>query len=289
MTSGLVIIGPGKVGLALGYALMQAEAVDRLTVYGRRPEPPAHPLFTQGMAEYVFGIRPPEPGVQAVFLAVPDDAVSEMAHTLAAQGDPPPECAAFHLSGALSTEVLAPLHARGYAIGSFHPLQSIAHPVTGAERLPGSSVAVTGAPGASAVARRLASSMGCPVINVPEQWRPVYHAAAVTASNYLSPLLDAACRMLEKAGVSYEEALPALLPLVEGTLANIRELGLEASVTGPIARGDVETIDLHLRALDDEDRRLYVTFGRELTRLVGPRLPEDARRALLERFDEEGS
>jgi len=73
-------------------------------------------------------------------------------------------------------------------------------------------------------------------------------------------------------------------------LANIRELGLEASVTGPIARGDVETIDLHLRALDDEDRRLYVTFGRELARLVGPGLPEDARRALLERFDdEEGS
>lgn len=289
MTSGLMIIGPGKVGLALGYALMQAEAVDRLTVYGRRPEPPAHPLFTQGIAEYVFGIQAPELGVRAVFLAVPDDAVSEIAHALAAQGEPPPECAAFHLSGALSTEVLAPLHARGYSIGSFHPLQSIAHPVTGAERLPGSSVAVTGAPGASVVARQLASSMGCPVINVPEQWRPVYHAAAVTASNYLSPLLDAACRMLEKAGVSYEEALPALVPLVEGTLANIKELGLEASVTGPIARGDVETIDLHLRALDDEDRRLYVTFGRELTRLVGPGLPEDARRALLERFDEEGS
>lgn len=289
MSSGLLIVGPGKMGLALGYALMQAEAVDRLTVFGRRPEPPAHPLFTQGTAEYVFGIRSPEPGEHAVFLAVPDGAVSEMAHTLAAQGDAPVECAAFHLSGALSTEVLAPLHARGYAIGSFHPLQAIAHPVTGAERLPGSSVAVTGAPGASAVARRLASSMGCRVINVPEQWRPLYHAAAVTASNYLPSLLDAACRMLEKAGVSHEDALPALVPLVEGTLANIKELGLAAAVTGPVARGDVETIDLHLRALDEEDRRLYATFSRELVRLIGSDLPEDARRALMERFEEEGS
>jgi predicted short-subunit dehydrogenase-like oxidoreductase (DUF2520 family) len=284
-----MIVGPGKVGLALGYALAQAEAVDRITVCGRRPEPPAHPLFTQGMADYVYGIRGPTPGVEAVFLAVPDDAVAEMAQVLAAQAPPPPECAAFHLSGALSTEVLAPLHASGYAIGSFHPLQAIAHPVTGAERLPGSSVAVTGAPGAVSVARRLASSLGCPVINVPEQWRPLYHAAAVTASNYLPPLLDAACRMLERAGVAHEDSLPALLPLVEGVLANIRELGLEGAVTGPVARGDVETIDLHLRALDGDDRRLYATFGRELTRLVAHNLPEDARRALTERFEEEGS
>ena len=283
----VMIIGPGKVGLALGYALMQAEAVDHLTVFGRRPEPPAHPLFTQGIAEYVFGLHAPPAGVEAVFLAVSDDVVSEMAHTLAALGEPPEDCAAFHLSGALSTEVLAPLHARGYAIGSFHPLQAIAHPVTGAERLPGSSVAVTGAPAAAAIARRLAASLGCPVINVPEQWRPLYHAAAVTAANYLPPLLDAACRMLERAGLSHDEALPALLALVEGSLANIRELGLDAAVTGPVARGDVETIDLHLRALDGDDRRLYATFGRELTRLVGSDLPEDARRALMDRFEEE--
>jgi predicted short-subunit dehydrogenase-like oxidoreductase (DUF2520 family) len=234
-------------------------------------------------------MRAPEHDTAAVFLAVPDDVVSEMAHTLAAQGAPRAECAAFHLSGALATEILAPLHARGYAIGSFHPLQAVAHPVTGAERLPGSSVAVTGAPAAAAVARRLAASMGCPVINVPEQWRPLYHAAAVTAANYLPPLIDAACRMLERAGVSHDDALPALVPLVEGVLANIVELGVEGAVTGPVARGDVETVDLHLRVLDGDDRRLYATFGRELTRLIGSELPEDARRALLERFEEEGN
>lgn len=287
MMYSVMIIGPGKAGLALGYALLQAEAVDRLTVCGRRPEPPAHPLFTQGLAEYVFGLQVPEPGARAVFLAVPDQAVSEMAHTLAAQGDPPQECAAFHMAGALSTEVLAPLHARGYAIGSFHPLQAIAHAVTGAERLPGSSVAVTGAPAAVAVARHLASSMGCPVINVPERWRPLYHAAAVTAANYLPTLLDAACRMLERAGLSHDEALPALMTLVEGSLANIRELGLDAAVTGPVARGDLETIDLHLRALDGDDRRLYATFGRELTRLVAADLPEGVRSALMQRFEAE--
>ncbi len=283
----VTIVGPGRVGLALGYALTQAGAVDELTVCGRRPDPPTHPLFTQGAARYVFGLEAPKPGMEAIFLAVPDAVLPEMAHALAGQGPAPEECAAFHLSGALPTDVLSPLHARGYAVGSFHPLQAIAHPVTGAERLRGAYVAVSGSPVAVAVARRLAAELGSPILTVPETWRAQYHAAAVMASNYLPPLLDAACRILERAGIPHEEALPAILPLIRGTLANIEELGLAASVTGPLARGDTETVELHLRALDEGDRRLYALLGKELTRLAGPELNDDARKALLERFEEE--
>jgi predicted short-subunit dehydrogenase-like oxidoreductase (DUF2520 family) len=282
-----VVVGPGRAGLALGYALVQTGAVDALTVCGRRPEPPAHPLFTQGMARYVFGLQPPEPDTVAVFLAVPDAAVPEMAHTLAGQGPPPEECTAFHLSGVLSTDVLSPLHSRGYAIGSFHPLQAIAHSVTGAERISGAYVAVMGEPRAVAVARRLAAAMGSRVLTVPEAWRAQYHAAAVMASNFLPPLLDAACRILERAGVGHEEALPALLSLVRGTLSNIEELGLEAAVTGPVSRGDRETVELHLRALEGGDRRLYAVLGRELVRLAAAGLDPDVRQGMLDRFEEE--
>lgn len=283
----VVIVGPGRAGMALGYALLQAEAVDALTVCGRRPEPPSHPLFTQDLAAYVFGLRRPAPGTAAVLLAVPDAVVPDMAHALAGLGPAPEGCAAFHLSGALSTEVLAPLHARGYAVGSFHPLQAIAHPVTGAQRLPGSWIAVTGAPVAVAVARRLAASLGCPVLSVPEARRPLYHAAAVLVSNSLPPLLGAACRLLEQAGVGREDALAALLPLVRGTVENVAENGVEGAVTGPISRGDLETVDLHLRALDAEDRRLYAVLALELLRLGAEGLPEPARRALSERLNRE--
>ena len=113
------------------------------------------------------------------------------------------------------------------------------------------------------------------------------HAAAVMASNFLPPLLDAASRLLERAGVPYEDALPALLPLVRGTLENIAERGVEGAVTGPVPRGDVETVGLHLRALEDTDRRLYAILGVELLRLTAPGLGEDARRELLERFNRE--
>jgi predicted short-subunit dehydrogenase-like oxidoreductase (DUF2520 family) len=191
------------------------------------------------------------------------------------------------VSGALSTEVLAPLHAQGYAIGSFHPLQAIANPVTGAERIPGSWLAVTGAPEALAVARRLAAALESPVLTVPEARRPLYHAAAATAANFLPPLLDMAARMLERAGVPHEASLAALLPLVRGALANIEEGGLEAAVTGPVPRGDVETVGMHLRAVDPADRRLYTLLGRALVELSAARLDEDRRRELLEIFENE--
>src|SRR3954469_21899365 len=136
MADRVLFVGPGRTGLALGYALSQVHgALDSLTYCGRRPEPPAHPLFIEGVATYVFGLQRPEPGTTAVFLTVPDDVLPEMAHALAGQGQAPEGCAAFHCSGALSVEVLAPLHARGYHVGSIHPLQSLAHPITGAERL----------------------------------------------------------------------------------------------------------------------------------------------------------
>lgn len=220
---------------------------------------------------------------------MPDDVVPEMAHALAGQGEAPAGCAAFHLSGALATEVLAPLHARGYAVGSFHPLQALAHPVSGARRLRGSWVAVTGAPEAVAIARRVAGALEAGTLAIPESRRPLYHAAAVMASNFIPPLLDVACRLLERAGVPHEDALPALLPLVRGTLENLAEHGVSAGLTGPIPRGDVETVGLHLRALEAEDRRLYAALGRELVRLAWDRIPEDAARELLERFNSEVS
>ncbi len=282
-----IIVGPGRMGLALGYALVQADAVSSLTLCGRRPAPPAHPLFVRGLASYTFGLHPPGPTTSALFLAVPDPVVPEMAHAMAAQGAPPEGCAAFHLSGALSTEVLAPLHARGYGVGSFHVLQAIANPVTGAGRIPGAYIAVTGEPQAVAVARRLASALGSPVLTVPEARRPLYHAAAVMASSFLAPLLDAASRMIERAGVRYEDALPALLPLVRGALANIEDVGLEAAVTGPIPRGDVDTVGLHLRALDPEDRKLYALLGLALTRLSAGRLSEGQQGELMAIFQNE--
>lgn len=264
----LFFVGPGRAGLALGYALWQADALDSVTYCGRRPEPPSHPLFIQGAARYVFGLERPAPGTDAVILSVPDDALPELTHALAGHGDAPPHCAAFHLSGALSGDVLAPLHARGYAVGTLHPFQSLAHPLTGADRLPGSTFALSGEPGAIRVARRLLAYLDAQDVAISVTLRPLYHAAAVMTSNHLAVLLGIGRRLLIRAGVPAEQALPALLPLARGTLENIGELGLGHALTGPVARGDIETVRLHLLSMEPREREVYRALSRELTDLA---------------------
>ncbi len=288
MTDRLVIVGPGRLGLALGLALWQADGVESLEYQGRRPEPPSHPLFNQGVARYVFGLERPSPGTTAVFLAVPDDVIPEIARAIAAQGEAPERCAAFHMSGALSTDALSPLHAVGYNVGSFYPLQTVAHSVTGAERLAGSSVSIAGEPPALQVAQRLLGVLGCRALSVPARYRPSQHAAAILGSNYLAVVLASAYRMLGSAGVSGEDAKVALLALARGTIDNIEEMGLERALVGPITRGEVETLSLHLRSVDPRSGELYKVLGRELIELLGPDdINEEAMHSVWKLFEVE--
>lgn len=283
----ITFVGPGRLGLAFGLALSREGTIDRLQYCGRTREPPAHPLFHEGRADYVYGLARPYPGSTAVLLTVPDSAILEVAISLAELGPAPAGCVALHCSGALSADVLSPLHAKGYAVGSIHPLQSIAHGILGADRLEGSAFAVSGERDAVSVARRLARAVGGWSFSVPVSKRPLYHAAAVMASNFTLVLLASSARLLVEAGAPPDEALRALLPLVRGTLDNLDELGPLGALTGPIARGDAETVRMHLNAIPGEERGVYLAMGRETLRLTAPTLaPEVAHAldALLEGF-----
>jgi predicted short-subunit dehydrogenase-like oxidoreductase (DUF2520 family) len=290
---GIVIIGPGRMGLALGSALRQQEAVDRLTFMGRGYEPPPHPIFDDGSlgsdagpttpgAEYRSLPAPLPPGSAAVILAVPDSALPEVAWDLARMGPAPPGCAALHLSGALSTDVLGPLHGAGYTLGSMHPLIAVADPWLAAERVLGASFAISGEPAALATARRIVFALGGRPLVIPPPLRALYHAGAVVASNYLVAITGLAMRLLNEAGVPAEDTLPALLPLLRSTLDNVEQLGLPAALTGPIARGDADTVRLHLARLSGVDRTLYCGLGMELLRLAREAGLDEQRAAEIE-------
>lgn len=280
MRDEVVIVGPGRMGLALGSALAACGEVRRLTFLGREPDPPPHPLFSRpdSDVEYRMGPQPLPPATTILILAVPDDRLEEVAWEVARVGPAPPGCVAFHLAGALTTEVLAPLHAAGYAVGSLHPLQTVADPWSGADRLVGAAFAIAGEPEALAAARRLVRALrGTPLV-VPPSLRPLYHAAAVFASNYFVALVAVAARLLKQAGIPDSDALPAILPLVRGTLDNIEQLGISAALTGPIARGDVDTVRRHLARLSPQERTLYCALGLEALELAKA-AGLDARRA----------
>lgn len=293
MSERVVIIGPGRMGLALGAALVQTGAVERLGYLGRGIEPPPHPIFELGgdlpgvLEEPVgYGIYPqriPE-GTTALFLAVPDDSLAEVAQEVAALGPAPSGCSIFHLSGALSTDPLAPLHYAGYLVGSLHPLQAIADPWSAGDRLVGATFALAGEPAAVATARRIVSDLAGRTVMVPPTLRPLYHASAVVACNYLVAITALAGRIMVQAGVPEHDALAGLVSLMRGTLDNIEHLGPAAALTGPIARGDFDTVRLHLARLSDEERPLYSALGLEALRLARAAGLDEARAHQLEQL-----
>ncbi len=166
---------------------------------------------------------------QLVVLCVPDRAIAEVASSI----DPGPWIA--HTSGATPLAALAP-HIKRFRV---HPLQTIVRG-RGAEQLDGAWAAVAGEGGdATARGRWLATELGLRPFEMNEEMRALYHAGAAVASNYLVSLYRAAERMLKLAGAPPE----ALVPLMLRTIENGFEL------TGPIARGDWQTIDAHLNAI----------------------------------------
>ena len=183
-------------------------------------------------------------GATAALLCVPDDAISEACAAIAA-GDRPPALVG-HVSGATTLGALDEAAAVGSSVFSLHPLQTFADKRTVVDSIP---AAIAGSDqAAEEFATALAERLGMFPFAVPEERRAAYHAAASIASNFLIAIEEFAAELLDRAGIDHAREL--LAPLVLRTAANWAERGGEA-LTGPIARGDEETIERHRAALGD--------------------------------------
>jgi predicted short-subunit dehydrogenase-like oxidoreductase (DUF2520 family) len=194
-------------------------------------------------------------------IAVPDEQVAATAGRLA-RLDLPAGLPVLHTSGALDSAVLAPLRARGCAVGSLHPLLAVSDAVAGAERMRGAWFAVEGDAGARAAAERLVDALGGRVLAIEPGGKPLYHAAAVFASNYLVALMATAERLAVQAGAPPESARAALGALARTALDGVAERGPAQALTGPISRGDAGTVRTHLTRLSPSDAALYSVLAR---------------------------
>ena len=185
-----------------------------------------------------------------VLLTVPDDAIAAVAAAIPWRAGQ----AVVHCSGAAPARVLAGAGEHGALYGSFHPLLSIprARPADADEvlaRLAGCTFAIEASEPLAALLAAMAERLGARTVYLREEDRVPYHLAAVLVANYPVALVAAAADLWARFGVAREEALAALVPLLRSTVANLAEVGLPASLTGPIARGDVGTVRAHLEYL----------------------------------------
>jgi len=288
------IIGAGRLGQALAIAL-QSSGYPILALVARRrqkAEKAAALLAdTKPMPRALAANQLMElPRTDLILIATPDDAIEETARRLAIFTVGQSRRTVLHTSGALSSEVLAPLAAAGFQTGSIHPLVSISEPASGAETLRGAFYCLEGTRKAKLLAECIVRDLGGHSFSIKPESKALYHAAAVMASPHLVALFDLATEMLAACGLSKRKAQKVLVPLLESTVNNLKASNSEKALTGTFARGDVATVRRHLRALAGEELAealdVYKLLGLRSVQLaekngLDPQLLDQIRKLLL--------
>ncbi|MGH3788687.1 MAG: Rossmann-like and DUF2520 domain-containing protein [Pseudonocardiaceae bacterium] len=199
-----------------------------------------------------------------VVLAVPDDVLPDLVAGLAATGAFRAAQIVVHTSGAQGVDVLAPAIAVGVLPLALHPAMTFTGRAEDVARLAASCVGVTVADETGwSVGEALVLEMGAEPVRVPAEARPLYHAALAHGANHLATLVRDAVEALEHAGVVPAERL--LGPLLEAALDNTLRHG-DRALTGPVARGDLDTVRLHLRVLAESAPELVAPYLAQATR-----------------------
>ncbi|NUR19857.1 MAG: DUF2520 domain-containing protein [Gemmatimonadaceae bacterium] len=252
MSDRVFILGAGRAGRGLSRAL-RASGVAVVGLHGRRANGGAEKITAGPLPDAVRRAK-------VVIVAVRDsqlgDALRELESAGLATG-----AVVLHASGSAEPPELDALRRAGHPAGTFHPLVPIADPARAAELFRGAFVGLDGDANASAAGERLAGALGARTLRIPRGEKAAYHAAAVIASNFPTVLAALAARLLVGLGVGEGDAWDAIRALMRGAVANLDSDTPARALTGPIARGDADTVRRHLAALGEQPEMLALYRG----------------------------
>ena len=242
MSERVFIIGPGHVGRGL-FRAFRASDVKVVGLHGKRPS---------GVASSSGALPEEMSGANVVMVCVRDPQLDEALEEIMAatkSGLVERGTVILHTSAIAEPEGLRALSDAGFPGGTFHPLVPFSDPEVAAEMLRKGWIGIDGENGARSASRRLAGHLGARTLDIPQGKKPAYHAAAVISSNFPVVLASIAGRLLHDAGVPDSSAYQAVESLMSGALANMKQTLPDDALTGPVMRGDAETVAKHLRAM----------------------------------------
>jgi len=255
------ILGAGRVGTGLARGL-RAAGVTVTGLHGRRTQETPDRITSGALPAAAHSAG-------AILVTVRD---AQLEETLTALAREPLAAGAvvLHASGSAEPRSLAALRAAGHPAGTFHPLLPFADPARAAASLRGAWFGLDGDAAARDASRALASALGALTLEIPAGEKVRYHAAAVFASNFPALLMAAGEQLLTGIGLARDEARAALMPLFLAAVENVRSRPTAQALTGPIVRGDVETVRRHLSALTTEPEllALYQALSRAAVSLA---------------------
>ncbi|MBA3656035.1 MAG: DUF2520 domain-containing protein [Gemmatimonadaceae bacterium] len=260
MSERVFVIGAGQVGRGLSRAF-RASGVEVLALHGRKPSE-----LATSHGDLPDSIR----DANVVIIAVRDTQIAGVVAQLAGTEQRPMRFAptahpiitsgtvVLHTSGIAEVRSLDLLRAASFACGTFHPLAPFAIADRVAELLRGGWIGIDGDDSARSAARRLAGHLGARTLEIPAGGKPAYHAAAVMASNFPVVLAYAAAQLMHSAGISDRSAQAAVETLVSAAVGNLATASPVEALTGPVVRGDAETVRKHVEMLSSQPELLAV-------------------------------
>ena len=263
------IIGAGRLGTTLAVALSR-RGYSILSIVSRRAQSARKAAKLLDGNPHVLAANKLHslPPADLFLITTPDDQIAAVAAELSSlENNSKRKLTALHTSGALSSEVLAPLGRKGWNTGSIHPLISVSDSRNGATPLQGAFWSVEGDNGALRLGKVIVRDLEGQSFSIRSEDKPLYHAAAVMAAGNVVALFDVALEMLAQCGLSRKTARSILIPLIASTVHNLQTKDPADALTGTFARGDVETVKRHIAALKNND----LSDALDLYRLLGKR------------------
>lgn len=263
MQATLNILGAGKLARTLARLWHQQRSFALQQCYSRRYQSARQCCDFAGAGRAISTLDDFDTA-DVWLLATPDRAIAETAQQLAAQRLVRPGDIVFHCSGVQTAQSLQPLQSAGAHTASVHPLHSFADPAASIRSFAGSYCTAEGQ--AAALQRLLPAfeSIDARIVTIEASAKPLYHAGSVIACNYLVALLEASLQSFAAAQIPRRMAAQMLLPIVHNTVDNALGGSPEQALTGPIARGDVDTVATQLAQLQAAAPQLlalYRTLG----------------------------
>ena len=187
-----------------------------------------------------------------------------------------------HLSGVLSSDIFDGIEAKvsyGYSV---HPMFAFSGRAGTFEGVEKACFTIEGSKDKLDEVREIFRRMGNRTFVIDKNQKHLYHASNVMVSNLVTALLSIGTEAFEKCGVSREESLGALMPLIKGNIENIAKKGFAGSLTGPAERNDIDTIMKHLDVLEEEERHIYSLLTKRLVEISKSKHPGRDNSRLLE-------
>jgi predicted short-subunit dehydrogenase-like oxidoreductase (DUF2520 family) len=248
-------IGAGTTGTALASRLDQQGFI--ISAVNSRTPTSAERLASRVQNCKVFpSAQEVADNTQLIFITTPDDVISKIADSVIWHD----KQYIVHCSGVHSIDIMATAKKYSTLTGCFHPLQTFADIEQAFNNLPGSTFALEADEPLLSILKEMAIALRGDWVILKPGDKALYHTAAVFACNYLVTLVKLATDLWNDFGIPQEQAIKALLPLLRGTLQNIQNIGLPNCLTGPIARGDLGTVNKHLSTLATENKTVLQSY-----------------------------